>query len=582
MTRNARGFSLALLAAAAVSACAVGPDFHAPAPPATTHYTRAPEPTGTVSAPGASGTAQTFGTERDIQADWWTLFRSPALDELVRQALTDSPSVQAAQATLLTAVETWKAERGGLLLPAFDATGTAVRQREPAATVASEGEGGTAQTLSTERDIPADWWTLFHSSALDELVRQALADSPTVQAARATLSSSVETWKAERGGLLLPAVDANASATRQREPAAVLGVPGGPPLIFNLFDASVGVTYRLDLFGGSRRQIEALHAQSDFERWELEAAYLALTANVVTTAINIASLHAQIGVVNEIVKSQRDQLQVVQRQFQAGATSRSDVLAQQTQVAVTEATLPALEKQLAQAQHRLAVLAGRTPDDPQLPDFTLDQLTLPAELPLSVPAKLVRQRPDVQAAEALLHESTAQLGVATANLYPQLNLTGSIGSETVTVGDLFKNTNSAWNVGGSLLQPLFHGGELLGLRRAARADLDRATADYRQAVLAALQDVADTLRALEGDARTLQADTIAENDARDTLDITRLQYKYGGVSYLQLLTVQRVYLDARQSRTLAEAARYADTAALFQALGGGWWNRQDNAKESRQ
>jgi len=492
--RTAR-LGLILTAAAALAACAVGPDFHSPAAPATTHYTRTPEPT---------------------------------------------------------------------------------------ATVASEGEGGAAQTLSTERDIPADWWTLFHSSALDELVRQALADSPTVQAARATLLSSVETWKAERGGLLLPAIDANASATRQREPAALFGVPGGPPLIFNLFDASVGVTYRLDLFGASRRQVEALHAQADYQRWELEAAYLALTANVVTTAINVASLHAQIGVVNEIAASQRDQLKVVQRQFQAGATSRSDVLAQQTQVAVTEAQLPALEKQLAQAQHRLAVLAGRTPDDPQLPDFTLDQLTLPAELPLSVPAKLVRQRPDVQAAEALLHESTAQLGVATANLYPQLNLTGSIGSETVAVGDLFKNTSSAWNIGGSLLQPLFHGGELVGLKRAARADLDRSTAQYREAVLAALQDVADTLRALEADARTLRADTVAEDDARDTLDITRLQFKFGGVSYLQLLTAQRVYLDARESRALAEAARYADTAALFQALGGGWWNRQDHAKESRQ
>jgi NodT family efflux transporter outer membrane factor (OMF) lipoprotein len=495
MKRSARGFSLALVAAAAISACAVGPDFHSPAAPATAHYTRGPE---------------------------------------------------------------------------------------PAETVASAGTSGAAQTFSPERDIPAEWWTLFHSGALDELVRQALAESPSVQAARATLLSAVETYKAERGGLLLPAVDGTASATRERVPGAVFGQPSAPAFIYNLFDASVGVTYRLDLFGASRRQIEALHAQADYERWELEAAYLALSANVVTTAVNIASLHAQIGVVNEIAASQRDQLKVVQRQFDAGATSRSDVLAQQTQVAVTESQLPALEKQLAQAQHRLAVLAGRTPDDPQLPDFTLEQLTLPAELPLSVPARLVHQRPDVQAAEALLHESTAQLGVATANLYPQLNLTGSIGSETIQASDLFKSGSAAWNIGGSLTQPLFHGGELLGLRRAARADLDRATAQYREAVLAALQEVADTLRALEADARTLRADTIAEDDARDTLAITRLQYKYGGVSYLALLTAQRVYLDARESRALAEAARYADTAALFQALGGGWWNRPDNAKETRQ
>ena len=493
MTRTARGFSFALLAAAALSACAVGPDFHAPAPPATTHYTRAPEPTGTVAAPGASGAAQTFSTERDIPADWWTLFHSQPLDDLVRQALTDSPTVQAAQATLLTAVETWKAERGGLLLPAVDATGTAVRQREPGAAF---GQPGTA-------------------------------------------------------------------------------------FLFNLFDASVGVTYRLDLFGASRRQVEALRAQAQYQRWEFEAARLALTANVITTAVNIASLHARISALADIIASERDQLKVVQRQFDAGAASRSDVLAQQTQVADNEAQLPALEKRLAQAQHRLAVLVGRTPDDATVPDFTLDQLTLPADLPLSLPSKLVRQRPDVQAAEALLHQSTAQLGVATANMYPQLNLTGSIGSETVQASDLFKTGTAAWNIGGSLTQPLFHGGQLLGLKRAARADLERATAEYRQAVLGALQDVADTLRALDADARTLRADLITETDAQDTLNMTKLQYKVGGVSYLQLLNAERVYLQARQNRVQAEAARYADTAALFQALGGGWWNRQDNEKESR-
>jgi NodT family efflux transporter outer membrane factor (OMF) lipoprotein len=493
--KAARVSAVAVAVAALVSACAVGPDFHTPAPPATTHYTRAPEPTGTVAAPGASGTAQTLSAERDIPADWWTLFHSPALDELLRQALTDSPNVQAAQATLLTAAETYKAQRGGLLLPALDATGT---------------------------------------------------------------------------------------ATRERQPGAAFGQPGAPAFIFNLFDASVGVTYRLDLFGASRRQVEALHAQADYQRWQLEAARLTLADNVVTTAVNISSLHGQVAALTDIVASERDQLKVVQRQFDAGAASRSDVLAQQTQVAANEAQLPGLEKQLAQAQHRLAVLAGRTPDDATVPDFTLDQLTLPAELPLSVPAKLVRQRPDVQAAEALLHVSTAQLGVATANLYPQLNLTGSIGSETVTASDLFKSGTAAWNVGGSLTQPLFHGGELLGLRRAARADLDRSTAEYRQAVLAALQDVADTLRALEADARTLQADTITETDAQDTLNMTKLQYKVGGVSYLALLNAERVYLQARQNRVQAQAVRYADTAALFHALGGGWWNRQDNGKENRQ
>ena len=489
MKANIRWNCASLLAAAALSACAAGPNFHSPAPPATDHYTRAPT----------------------------------------------------------------------------------------ADTVASPGPGGDAQSFSAEHDLPADWWTLFHSQALDELIRQALADSPTVQAAKATLQTAAENYKAQRGALLLPKVDAQASATRQREPGAVIGAPQGPALLFNVFDASVNVTYRLDLFGASRRQLEGLRALADFQRWELEAADLTLAGNVTTTAVNIASLHAQVAALTDIIASEREQLKVVQRQFDAGAASRADVLTQQTQVAQNEALLPGLEKQLDQARHRLAVLAGRTPDDMGVPDFTLDQLTLPTELPLTVPAKLVRQRPDVQAAEALLHQSSAQLGVATANLYPQLNLSGSIGSETVAARDLFGANSSAWNIGGSLLQPLFHGGELQSLKRAARADLERATAEYRQAVLLALQDVADTLRALEADARTLQADTVTENDAQDTLNMTRLQYKAGGVSYLTLLNAERTYLGARESRVQAQAARYADTAALFQALGGGWWNR-DNVK----
>lgn len=453
---------------------------------------------------------------------------------------------------------------------------TSAYDRGPQATIeASPGRTGTAQTLIEGRDVPADWWTLFHNAQLDELMRQALEQSPNVQAAKATLSNAQETSKAERGGLLLPTLDAQFQAEREREPGALFGEPQVPAVLYNVFDASVNVSYRLDLFGASRRQIEALRAQSDYQRFELEAARLTLADNIVTTAVSIASLHAQVEALHEIVNSERDTLKVAQRQFDAGATSRADLLAQQTQLASSEAQVPPLEKQLAQAQHRLAVLAGRTPDDASVPDFSLDQLTLPTELPLSVPAKLVRQRPDVQAAEAQLHQSTAQLGVATANLYPQLNLSGSIGSETLAARDLFTAGSEAWNIGGSLLQPLFHGGELVGLKRAARADLDRATAVYRETVLGALQDVADTLRALEADARTLLADTTTETNAQDTLVITQAQYKAGGVSYLALLNAERQYQQARESRVQAEASRYADTAALFQALGGGWWNRAD-------
>ncbi len=431
---------------------------------------------------------------------------------------------------------------------------------------------GAAQTFDPDRDIPGDWWTLFQSRPLDELVRTALLESPTVAAAKATLRSARENYLAERGSLLLPAADGTFAGTREKVPAVEFGNPNGPSSTFTLISATVNVTYRLDLFGASRRQLEALRAQTDFQRWELEAANLSLTGNVVTTAINIASLRAQIAATNDIISSQEDQLRVVEKQLAVGGASRADVLAQSTQVAQTQATLPALEKALAQAQHRLAVLTGKTPDT-DTPVFDLDHLALPTDLPVSVPAKLIRQRPDVQAAEATLHQATAQLGVATANLFPQINLSGAIASDALSAGTLFTRGTGAWTVAGSLAQPIFHGGELIHKRRAAVADVDSAAAQYRQTVLAAMQDVADTLRALEADARDLRAEAAAEDLAAKSLDITKKQYTAGGVSYVQLLTAQRAYAQARENRVLAEATRYADSAALYQALGGGWWNR---------
>jgi NodT family efflux transporter outer membrane factor (OMF) lipoprotein len=344
---------------------------------------------------------------------------------------------------------------------------------------------------------------------------------------------------------------------------------------FTLFAATLNVSYKLDLFGGSRRQLEALRAQSAYQQWELEAARLTLTGNVVTTAFNIASLKAQIAAVTDIVASETQQLKVVEMQFQAGGVSGADVLAQRAQLAQTEATLPALEKALDQAQHRLAVLAGQTPDIVELPGFDLEHLVLPTDLPVSVPARLIQQRPDVKAAEALLHQATAQVGVATANLFPSLDLTGLIGSQTTQAADLLGPGSKAWNAGASLTQPLFHGGELIQKRRAAVAEMESAAAQYRQTVLAALQDVADTLRALEADARDLRAQTTSEKAAADSLEITRKQYQVGGVSYVALLVAQRQYLQARQARVQAIAARYSDSAALFQALGGGWWNRKE-------
>jgi NodT family efflux transporter outer membrane factor (OMF) lipoprotein len=459
--------------------------------------------------------------------------------------------------------------------PAPPATAQYTRGQQPEVTTDSPVPGGAAQTLVADRDIPADWYSLFQSEPLDELVRRALHDSPTVEAAKAALRSAEATYIAERGALLLPQADGQLGVTRSRVPGASFGDPSLPASVFTLYSAAVNVSYRLDIFGASRRQVEELRAQADFQRWELEAANLTLTGNVVTTAFDVASLRDQLTAVSEVVAAETEQYRVIQRQFEVGGASKSDVLSQQAQLAQTQTVVPGLEKALAQAQHRLAVLAGRTPDDASVPDFVLDGFTLPEQLPVSVPAKLVRQRPDVQAAEAQLHQSTAAVGLATANLLPQLNLTGSIGSESVTAGGLFGAGTGTWSAGASLLQPLFHGGELRYKRRAAVADLERADAQYRQTVLAAFQEVADTLRALEADARSLRAQVEAEQAAADALEIAKKQFQVGGISYVSVLNAQRLFLQARQSRVQAQAARYSDSAALFQALGGGWWNRKD-------
>ena len=488
---GARNPLLCVAISATLTACALGPNFHSPAPPATQHYTQGEQPQATVDAPGTAGAVHTF---------------------------------------------------------------------------------------VSDRDIPGDWWTLFQSEPLDGLVRESLRDSPNIASAKAALRSAQENYLAERGSLLLPAADGTFSGTREKVSGASFGAPEFGSSTFSLVTAAVNVSYRLDVFGASRRQLEALRSQADYERWELEAANLSLTANVVTTAIDIASLRAQIAAVNDIIASEQDQLNVVQRQFTAGGVSRADVLSQNTQLAQTQATLPALEKALAQAQHRLAVLSGKTPDT-NTPEFELEHLALPTELPVSVPAKLLRQRPDVQAAEALLHQASANVGVATANLFPQINLTRAIGSDALSAGSLFTGGTGTWTVGASLTQPLFHGGELLHKRRAALADLDNSAAQYRQTVLAAMQDVADTLRALEADARNLRAEAAADDLAAKSLEISKKQFTAGGISHVQLLVVERQYSQAHQNLVLAEAARYADSAALYQALGGGWWNRKDQEEK---
>lgn len=457
--------------------------------------------------------------------------------------------------------------------PEPPATQTYDSQPLPEQTAAAAVAGGAAQRFMPNADVPAQWWTLFHSDALERLVRQGLTRSPTLAAARATLRAAQEDLNAAVGGKLYPSIDANVSAARQKTSGAAFGQPNLAGGIFSLYDASVDVSYALDVFGGARRALEGLRAQIDFQRFQLEGATLTLAANIVTTAVRAASLHDQISATEEILAVEREQLDVAEQQLRLGAVAGTDVLALRAQLAQSRATLPPLQKALAQTRHQLDVLIGTPPSQARLPALTLDQLRLPRALPVSLPSALVRQRPDVRAAEAQLHQANAEIGVASANRLPQFSLSASYGSEATSAHDLFSAGTGVWRVAGDLLAPIFHGGELNARRRAAVALRDRAAAQYRATVLQAFQNVADVLRALAVDADALRAQADAEAAARELRERVRRQYRIGAASYLALLDAERQHQRARIGRVQAQAARFADTAALYQALGGGWWNR---------
>jgi NodT family efflux transporter outer membrane factor (OMF) lipoprotein len=444
---------------------------------------------------------------------------------------------------------------------------------QPAATASADVAGGAAQRFDIGRDIPGEWWKVFHSKELDSLIAEAIRDNPSLQAAQAALWQAKENLYAQTGKLL-PSFDANASAEREQFSPAEFGQTG-PPTIFNLFQATVNVSYAPDVFGGQRRQIEATAALADYQRFELEATYLTLTANVVTAAVQDASLRGQIAATRDIIKAESDQLNVVQHQFEDGAATRADVLTQQSEVATEQATLPPLEKQLEQQRHILLALIGRFPNQSPRDRLTLASFRLPTRLPVSLPSQLVEQRPDVRAAQAQLHQASAQVGVATAARLPQFNLTGDYGSAALTTATLFTPSTIIWGAAATGTQPIFHGFTLLHQQRAAEAGYDMAQAQYRNTVLGAFQNVADSLRALQLDAATLKAQDAAVRAASATLDLSRSQYRLGAITYVTLLNAQRSDSQARLALVQAQAARYADTAALFQALGGGWWNRID-------
>ncbi|MBA2960548.1 MULTISPECIES: efflux transporter outer membrane subunit [Ramlibacter] len=448
--------------------------------------------------------------------------------------------------------------------------------RPPAVPVVAQYTAGAVaeDRLAPGRDIPAQWWTLFRSPALDALVRRSLDNSPTLARVQARLRQAEEDLGA-RSGATLPRVDARLSANRIDVDPQSVGVPLPVAMPLDLYLASVSVSYTFDFAGGTRRELEGLRAEVDHQAYELEAARLMLAGNVVTTAIREASLREQLAQGEAIVALQARQLVIAQRMEELGGAARLDVLAQQRELAQARATLPDLRRDLERMRHRLAVYAGLPPAAPDLPVFRLSELQLPDPLPLSLPSQLARQRPDIRAAEAVLARAGAQVGVATAHLYPQLTLSAQLGTLSTSGDGLFGAGTGFSILGASLVQPLFRGGELQARRRAAIAAYEQAGAAYQEAVLQGFQNVADALRALEADAARFSERTDAVGRARGYCDILAARLQAGGVSQAALLEATRHYHRALQEQAQAAADRYADSAALLQALGGGWWQQAE-------
>ncbi|MGB0082505.1 MAG: efflux transporter outer membrane subunit [Terracidiphilus sp.] len=441
-------------------------------------------------------------------------------------------------------------------------------QPQPAATASSAGPAGVAQHFDSSESIPAQWWTLFHSPELNSMMEQALANSPTLAQSTARLKEAQEELNARTGATKYPTVTGNASVEEEQLNLSAYGIPFPNPSPFTLINGSIAVSYALDIFGANRRAIEGLKAQRDYENWQLEGARLMLTGNVVSAAIRQAGLRKQIELSNRLLVVEQRELAITEARNRAGGASDEDVQNRKVTVAQTLATIPPLEEQLDVVNHQLAVLMGKSPAEGQIPELSLDALHLPQELPLSLPSALARQRPDIRASEALLHEASANVGVATANLYPQIVLSGSGGG----IGTSFIAGGDVWNAASSLTQPIYNGGALRAEKRKAEAAYQEAGSVYRQTVLAAFGQVADTLTSIDHDAQTLKARSEASAEADASYQIAQRRYQAGGISEWSLLEAERQSLQTDLDRTGAAAARFADSATLFEALGGGWWN----------
>ncbi|HEY3431534.1 MAG TPA: efflux transporter outer membrane subunit [Rhodocyclaceae bacterium] len=490
-----------VLVALVLTGCAVGPDFQRPEAPKAEGYTATPLENGVLAGSRLEGDQQRFELGRDISAQWWSLFQSPALNSLIEKVFAANPDIEAAQAALRQAQENVEAQRG-----------------------------------------------FFY---------------PTVQA-----SYSPSRTK-------LSANTSNASAPGLQGNGSSISASPGNPVIYNYHTAQLSVGFAPDVFGGGRRQLESSQAQAEAQRYVLEASYITLATNVVAAAIQEASLRAQIDAVKRIVVLNSQSLEILRRQYKAGYASALDVATQETAVAQAEQLLPPLTRQFEQTRDLIRILAGNTPDHDVSETFDLESLHLPEALPLSLPVQLVQQRPDIRAAEEQLHYASAQVGVAVANRWPQLSLTASMGGEASHFNQMFWDSGKFFSIIGSISQTIFDGGTLRHRQRAAEEGLVQAEAQYRSTVLSAFQNVADTLHALQGDAESVQAALRSEQAARKSFDLVRKQHEQGYVNALALYTAEQAYLQTSLTSVQAKANRLGDTAALFQVLGGGWWNKNE-------
>lgn len=419
---------------------------------------------------------------------------------------------------------------------------------------------GQVQHFAPDAEVVANWWRLFKSPKLDALVQEAIDHNQSLQAAQASLRRSQENLRAGYG-IFYPQIDLAAGLSRQRFSAARFGSPASS--IFNLLTMSATVSYALDIFGGQRRAVEGLGAQRDFQRYTVLATYLTLTGNIVNTVVARAAYAAQIAATRQLIGIQQEQIALAETQVKSGIAAYASVVDLKAKLAALQATLAPLEQKHSQAEHLLSALTGHAPGERALP---------PADLPMSLPSQLVRQRPDILAAEATVHENSANIGVATAELLPSFTVSGTYGQNTRNLADVFMSSGNFWSVGGNIVAPLFRGGTSWLHRKAAIAAYQQSLASYKQTALDALAQVADILLALEHDAEALRSYAQQLDLTQESVRLAQTNYQAGLADYLHVLSIKSQFFQAKLVYLQAQAQRLQDTAALFVALGGGWWN----------